>query len=559
MTSFFKKKYILIGIGALVVIGGGIALVNRPKEAPTPVYTVSAQDVKRTVISTGTVTSRTDVSLSFKGSGTLKTLSVKVGDTVKEGQVLAAMDDADAKVSVSQARSQVLSAQASYEKLVNGASGPDIEVSKANVASATTSLANAQTSLVDITASQGVLVQNSKDALAQAKNNLTLITNQHNQLVKNALAVLLNTGLVAVPTISTTVPTPTVSGTYTGSTQGGKYTITTNGGGTYYDVSGLGAASGIVTPNIPLALGSGLYITFSSSNTNGAWSILVPNTSSSSYVVNENAYQTALQNQTQAVSTAQTAVDNANGALQSAMQAADQAIHSAQSAVESAKTALLQANAALALKVTAARSEDIRAAQASIAQAQASFELAQNTLANTVIKAPMAGKVTIVNIKIGEQVVPSKEVIKILDETSLHVESYIPESSIGSVVVGQSIDMTLDALGPDTHLTGKVLSIDPAASVNSGVIEFRVLSSLPVDSRISAGMTANLTITTAEKTNVLVVPNRLIASQGDKESVMVLRGSEGVNVPITTGLVGDNYTEVVIGLNAGDQLLNPAP
>ncbi len=558
MVRVLKNKYFWIVLLIVVVVSIFLFIQYKPKAVPKPVYTVSAQDVRQTVIATGTVTSGTDVSLSFKNSGILRTLNVKVGDKVKVGQILAKLDDADAKASVSQANSQLLVARAAYRKIVNGASGPDIDVSKANVTSATTTLSNAQTNLKDVTAAQDVLVQNSKNTLAQARTNLTLVKNQQDQFVKNALAVLLNSGLVAVPATTTDSLAPVVTGTYTGPTQGGEYTISTYRSG-YYHVSGLNTVDDRVTLNVPLAIGQGLYVTFDSFSLNDTWTITVPNTFSSGYTANNNTYQSALQTQTQALSSAQTAIDNATDALNSVMQAHDQTINNAQSTVESAKSALAQANASLALKVTAARPEDIQSAQASIAQAEAALELARNTLSNTVIVAPISGQITKVDAKLGEQVVASKQIIDLLDADSLHVESYVPESSIGSVSINKPIDMTLDAIGPDTHLSGKVISIDPAATVISGVIEFRVLSSLPTDTRIAAGMTVNLTIIAADKPDVLAVPNRLVGSEGSQSFVMVLRGSDSVKVPVTIGLVGDNYSEVAAGLVSGDLLLSPTP
>lgn len=538
-----------------------VGLSLRAKPPLTPAYTVSSQDVRRTIISTGTVTSHMDLSLSFKTSGILKTLNVKVGDKVKEGQLLASLDDADAGVSVAQAQSQLLSAQATYDKLINGASGPDIDVSRANVESAKTTLSNAEKNLTDVTATQDLLIKNSKESIAQAKNNLSLVKNQQDQLVKNAYNLLLNSGLEPVPVYDNATGTPTVTGVYDGSSPSGTYIIKTYLGsdGVNFTSSGLGSGGGALILNIPLAIGHELYITFSSTPTNGDWTIDVPNTQSSGYVANQSAYQTALQTQTQAIHTAQTTLDNANIALQTAIQTRAQAINTAIATIESARVALQQANAAYILKISAARSEDVAVAKATVAQAQSSLALAQNTLSNLSITSPISGLVTIVAPKLGEQIVASKEVVKILDDTSLHVESYIPESSIATVSEGQVVEMTLDALGPEINLSGKVISIDPAATVMSGVIEFRVITSLPVDERIKAGMTANLTVITGEKKDVMVVPNRLIASQGTQESVMILREGIGVSIPITTGLMGDNYTEVLSGISNGDLLLNPVP
>jgi RND family efflux transporter MFP subunit len=277
----------------------------------------------------------------------------------------------------------------------------------------------------------------------------------------------------------------------------------------------------------------GLFITFSAAGTLSAgdsWTVSIPNMLSSTYVANSNAYQAALQTQANQTTTAQ-------------------------SQVSSAQASLEQAQASLANTSAPSLPQDVDAAKAAVAQAEAALQSAQVQYSNDIIVAPINGTVTAVNAKIGQTASPSEDAIEILDPSSLHVESDISESSIAQVQPGQPIAMTLNAFGPNQNFAGTVTSIDPASTVIQGVIDYRVVSSLPANPDIKPGMTVNLVITTNDVPNVLAVPSRLISGSGSSQTVSVLKNGTPASVSIATGAVGDTYTQIVSGLSAGDEIV----
>ncbi len=511
-----RSTYIWIGIAIVVlVIIGAIVHAKKSKKALVSAYTVAAQDVKQTVIATGTVTSQADLDLGFKGTGTISAVKVSVGDKVHQGQVLMQLDEGAASAAVQQARAGVVSAQANYDKVVNGSSSAQLAVQQAAVQAAQVAVQNAQTAYTNTISQQQTAVNNAQTAMN-------------------------NAGLAAVASSSNASASGvTVSGTYIG-TQQGSYAVSLvfTGNGLTYSYSGLENGSGTLQAGIPLPLGKmGLYITFSSTATfhsGDSWTILVPNTQSAAYLTASNAYQAALQTQQQQVANAKGQVDTAQAALQ-------------------------QTQAQLTLNQTPARPEDVEAAQGQLQTAQAGLAAAQNQYNNNIITAPIDGTISQVNGKIGEQ--PGQDPIVLIDQQNLHVESEISESSIALVQTGQTVDMTFDAFGPDQHFSGTVLSIDPASTIVSGVTDFRVVSSLPSDPRIKAGLSVNLSILTNEKTGVLAVPSRLVQTGSDgKDFVTVIQsdGKSTKNVTITTGLNGDTYTEVTSGLSGGEQIATPS-
>ena len=338
LTSFIHSpsKVIVTCLVIAIAVGTyGYMRINK-KEGYTFVTATSG------VISNTSSTGTRDISLGFLTGGRISSVEVATGDTVKKGQQLATLDAGNTLGSLTQAKAAYAQAQANYAKVVNGATGPTIDVARAQVNT--------------------------------AEVNLSEGTKQQAILVANAERNLLNSTPVAESTAENTTTTPTISGTYTGIKEG-TITITTHpsGDGGYFSLSGLttldtGKISSVDTQ--PLG-DTGLSILFPATFTPGSvWTVTLPNTKAPNYLANYNAYQQALQTQTQTLATLQAQVD--------------------------------QAQAALTALVTSARPEDVASAQAQVQQAQGALQIAQAAYGNTIITAPYDGTVTAISISVGQ-------------------------------------------------------------------------------------------------------------------------------------------------------------
>jgi HlyD family secretion protein len=226
--------------------------------------------------------------------------------------------------------------------------------------------------------------------------------------------------------------------------------------------------------------------------------------------------------------------------------------------VRSAQSALSQATAALSLKQAPARQEDLDIAEAQVLSAQGSVDLAQANLNHTLLLAPDSGTITQVDIKLGEQAQALKEVMILQNVDSLHAEADVSEADIASVAVGQSIDNTFDALGPNQHFTSRVLSVNPASTVISGVVDYKVTGSLENIPGVRPGMTDNMTILVAS-TTALSVPSSAIVNKDGKQLVKVVDDPKKLTyhtVVVTTGLEADGgLTEIKSGLSEGQEII----
>jgi hypothetical protein len=75
---------------------------------------------------------------------------------------------------------------------------------------------------------------------------------------------------------------------------------------------------------------------------------------------------------------------------------------------------------------------------------------------------------------------------------------------------------------------------------------------------IKPGMTGNANIVYARHDDVLLVPNRAVRADGDNRVVAVLEGGRSVSKMVTVGVSDDRSTEIVTGLQPGDQVVLPS-
>ena len=345
------KRVIVISLIIAGIIGFfGYKEIN--KKVPTPIIT-----------NTSSVTSSDsslpqNLTLGFLVGGRIQSVSVKAGDKVTKGQVLAALDAGNTLGALAQAKAAYATAQANYQKIINGATGTTIDVAKA--------------------------------AVNTAQINLDGVTKQQNLLVNNAYSNLLNSTITATSNATVSLPSPSITGTYTKNTKGVLNIVVNQGGQNgYFSVSGIVNGTGIVSTTTPEPiLDTGLQIEFPNgpSYLGTTWTINIPNTTAPNYLANYNTYQTALETQTQTVSNAQATLD--------------------------------QANAALTALATAARPEDVAAAQAQVANAQGAVEIAQAAYENTIITAPANGTIVSVAITPGQIATPNAPAVEFISLTS---------------------------------------------------------------------------------------------------------------------------------------------
>lgn len=254
----------------------------------------------------------------------------------------------------------------------------------------------------------------------------------------------------------------------------------------------------------------------------------------------------------------------AANALSSAKLSGERQIAAASAAMDGAKEAWGVADRQLAKLKAPARSEDITLAEAQIRQAQASLDLIRKQSADSLLKAPIDGQIVALNYEAGEQFAGAKPVFVMLTENNYEIEVDVSETDISKIMVGNETEITFDALGESHKFSGRVFSIEPSATIIQGVIYYKLKISLTAPlageadavlfAAIKPEMTANVTIDTAQREDVLIAPNRaIIDKNGSGKFIRILSGTVVREVPVAVGLVGDEgLVEVTGDIQAGE-------
>ena len=222
--------------------------------------------------------------------------------------------------------------------------------------------------------------------------------------------------------------------------------------------------------------------------------------------------------------------------------------------IAAARAQLAQAEAKVGSLERGASEGQIAVARAQAEKARISLEKARLNLSRATLVAPFSGLITQVYSREGE--LAAGPAIEIIDPASLEVVLDVDEVDLGSVAVGQPAVITLEPW-PDQPLNGELTSIAPQATDQGGIVVFEVHVSLPAsDLAARPRMTANADVTTTQLHDVLLVPNRAIVAdrQAGTYYVMRLQGTNQQRVEVTIGLRDDANTQIISGLEPGDQV-----
>ena len=128
------------------------------------------------------------------------------------------------------------------------------------------------------------------------------------------------------------------------------------------------------------------------------------------------------------------------------------------------------------------------------------------------------------------------------------------ESDISKVAVGQAATVSLDALA-GVQLAAHVSSIALVGTTSSSVVSYDATLTLDQnDSRVKPGMSASATVITGQASGV-TVPNAAVTGSSSLGTVTLMKNGKDVTQQVVVGLRGDSRTQIISGVNAGDQLV----
>ncbi|MBX6770759.1 MAG: HlyD family efflux transporter periplasmic adaptor subunit [Chloroflexi bacterium] len=600
----FPWRWVIPALATLLLasVGAAVWLALRSAHSIPHYVTVPVQrtDLAETVAATGPIIAPTAVPLTFKNAGRVIEIDVKVGDTVRAGQVLAKLDPTDFQQQLLQAEANLEAAQANYNKLIAGPLPADITSAQAAVDAAERQLADARANL------QAVQEQASKDvALAQAsiqtaQTNLAL-AQASLKSTKDQQAKILAADRVAITIAqknldavkATAAANQSVLEQLVEKAKDDLWVAQTNRDGICgrskgADCSAANASVGaaqtaVTTAQAQLAAGQkqgAQQIAQAQAQLDQAQAQLASDQAKADSAVS------AAQGQ---VKQAQDALNTAEKSAADAQARAAVALQAARAQVNTAMSALQTARANYEKITTPPSPAEIANAKAQVAAQQALVNIARANLDATTLRAPTDGIITAINGTVGQWLTGgatsglaanaasgvnnsssnnATSFISLTNLNNLQIQAQVNEADVGRLKIGQPVSFTVDAF-PGQTFHGTVSVIQSLGTTNQNVVTYPVLITIdrtPV--KLLPGMTANVTIAVGQKSNVLVVPaaaisfaqaqtassNQTGTATGGPSVLVVGDDGKATIQPIQTGVSDGQYTEVLSGLQAGQRV-----
>ena len=566
------KKTIIIVLSIILVVLVIYFALSKKSNAEYTFAQVERKNLIQTVSETGTVKSVNELELSFSNSGKISEILVEIGEQVSSTQILAKLNYQDLLIKKQEYQANLEIAQAKLDKLIAGATTYEIAVSNANVNRARTAYLTSITELETIR-------NTAQENISQAEKNKESEIN--NKKLDAILSIETNSikGETALDNINTILDDSEAENLL-GARQTSTLTNTKNSLQTALNlIYGLdeslnNAKINNTEDNINDALDNCLdFLTQVFTTLNYSYDMLENTITSSSFTQTElDAHKTTISTQITTISTAisyvQVDKQDLNDAILSKSNALNTAIVSGEQQITTYE-AKVDTNLEL-LKVAEAELEKLKAPpayqdtllyQAQVRQAQASLDSVKNQIQNSIIEAPINGTITKIKYDPGEQVGMNVSIIHLLTDNQLEVEIDISETDINKISKNDQVEITLDAFGDDLKLYGQVYDIEPAETIIQDVTYYKTKIKFDtpenLEQEIKPGMTANATIITAEKKDILVVPARAIVEKnGQGKIVRVLENDQVKEINVITGIYGDEgLVEILSGLKEGQEII----
>lgn len=546
IKNFFKKPLYIIILIIILAIAGYRYFSAKSDKSLYQFSTIQRGTILQEVSVTGRVKPAQAVDLSFERGGKMARINVAVGDKVNAGQVLAVLENNDLAAQVSQARASLAVQQATLDGLKIGTRTEEMQIAQTNVTTAQKSLTDAQNNLVNVKNKADVDLNNLYNGV---KNTLNDAYINADDAVNKQIDDLFTNDTGNNPKLTF----------YTGSqASSDAESKRQTAGAELVQLKQELDALPTDKLSLDLALAKGenhLKVILNFLNTLSA-------------AINESAGLTSAIQLTYKgyINTGRTNVidslTNISDKIQdiAAQKAANQSnVSTAETSVNSAGNSLKAYQDQLALKQAGSTPEQINAQAAQVQSAQANLENAQAQLGKTIITSPISGIVTQQNNKVGEIITQNAVIISIISAAQFEIEADIPEADIAKVKINDIASVSLDAYGNNIIFDAKVIKINPAETIIDGVATYKTTFQLiKEDERVKSGMTANIDILTAKKTDVLVIPQRAIFQRGNEQFVQLNAGQNKLEErKVIIGLKGsDGNVEIISGLNANDQIVS---
>jgi HlyD family secretion protein len=186
------------------------------------------------------------------------------------------------------------------------------------------------------------------------------------------------------------------------------------------------------------------------------------------------------------------------------------------------------------------------------AEAQATFDAAQDVLAKSNVRAPFDGIVYALPVKQGGFVAAGDLLLQVADLRKVLVRTFVDEPDVGRVAVGDPLEITWDAV-PGRVWRATVSAIPSTVKLHGSRNVGETISIVDnKDLRLLPNINVGVTIISAEHYNVLVLPREAVRIDDSRPYVLQVAGHELKRRDVTTSLSNLTQVEITQGVSARD-------
>lgn len=526
-----RRRVVVVAAGLAIVTGGTVGTAAAVDGAAPrwQVRSVKMASVTQTVESSGTISASNKATSSFAVSGTVKSVPVKVGQTVTMGEKLATLDTTSLQSGVDSAEATLASAKQRLEAdetgqtSINGATGTQ----SAYEGSAVTG-----TSAVALTATATVVT-----VAANTGNTNAVAEVQAAQQAVIAAQKAADAGQKTVDAAQQPVDQHVTENVKLSDAQ--------------HEACATSESQSSETSKQSASTNSS---TASTSTTSAACTSAQANyeTSASRLATDMKALDVAIDAQDGNVAKLDSAIAALDAAIKK-LQSTGGGTPSTGSSSQTGNPPTTATSGGATKTAQPASAATLAADQAAIDSASAAVTEAEQNLAAATLTSPISGKVAAVGLNAGASA--SGASITIVGVGIQKVSTTVPLADVDLVKQGQAVTVAAD--GVTKRLSGSVTSIGLLSTTTGSTTTFPVVVTLDeVQPNLYDGTGADVVITTGTAKNVVTVPNSALHSgPRGTYTVIVLKNGVTSTRTVTLGVAAADVTEVKSGLSVGDQVV----
>lgn len=590
LKHFIGKRKMLV-LALVAVIGAGIYLATKFfAQEKAPVQYVNSTVQKGTLVTSvsgsGQISVSSQVDVKAKSSGEILSIFAKNGQEVKSGATLVQLDARDAVKSVRDAQTNLESAQLSLQKLKSS-------ITASSISQAQNAVVSAKNSLEKLKLSQEISYQKSQESKQNAEDTLL---KSYEDTLSTVSDVFLD-----LPTITTGLHDALYSETIgmaevtVGNNETNSSALINNTESSYRDQIlsfQTSAENDYQTARTHYNENFDNYKAVNRSSSQSQIEALLTETIETTKLLAEatkselNYFDSWVDYRTKknlplfsSVTTYQTQLGNYLGEINShysSLLSLQRTLKESRESIVNAERDLKQMDQNNPLDIVAAEATvhekedaleklkegvdplDIRTQEITIEQRRIALSDAQGKLADYAVRAPFDGIVAKIDLRKGDTLSSGGTVATLITQQKI-AEISLNEVDVAKIKVGQKVTLTFDAI-ENLSISGQVGEIDALGTVNQGVVSYNVKILFDTqDDRIKQGMSLSATIVTDVKTDVLMIENSAIKTQGNTSYVEIVDSAHPDLAPtqqsVVVGMANDTHTEIISGLKEGDQVV----